>query len=73
MLVGMQDVRVMAQQELGDGRDQAFLVGADDEQDGGIAHGGSEKRERGDCNLAALPCRSRERLPAWLGVGRMRA
>jgi hypothetical protein len=38
MLIGMQDVGVMGVQEIGDGGDQPFLVGAGDQQNGGIAH-----------------------------------
>ena len=36
MLVGVQDVGVVAEEEIGDARDQAFAVGAGNQQDGGV-------------------------------------
>ncbi len=36
MLVGVQDIGVMLEQEIGDGRDNSFAVGAIDEQDSGL-------------------------------------
>jgi hypothetical protein len=44
MFVGMEDVAIMAVDEIGDGGDFAFLVGAGDEQDGGVLHGWSATR-----------------------------
>ncbi len=41
MLVGVQDVGIVQQQKVGDGGDQTLLVGAGNQQDGGMAHGGS--------------------------------
>jgi hypothetical protein len=38
MLVRVQNVGVVLKQEIGDGRDQAFLVGAADEEDGAVLH-----------------------------------
>src|SRR5580704_1538617 len=38
MLVGVQDVAVVAVDEVGDGGDFAFGVGATDQEDGGILH-----------------------------------
>ena len=39
MLVGVQDVRVVLQQKLRNRGHQTFLVGAGNQQDGGVAHG----------------------------------
>ena len=41
MLVGVQDVGIVLQQKIGNRRDQPFLVGAGNQQDGGMTHGGS--------------------------------
>ena len=38
VLVGVQDVAVVAEDEIGDGRDQAFAVGTGQQQDGGVLH-----------------------------------
>jgi hypothetical protein len=40
VLVGMQDVGIVQQQEIRDRGDQTLLVGAGNQQDGGMAHGG---------------------------------
>jgi hypothetical protein len=39
VLVGVQDVGVVPEQEVGDGGDQAFFVRAGDQEYGGVAHG----------------------------------
>jgi len=39
MLVRVENVGIAAIQEIGDGRDQPFLIGATDKQDGSILHG----------------------------------
>jgi hypothetical protein len=39
MLIGMQDIGVMLQQEIGDGGNKALFVRAGDEENSGIAHG----------------------------------
>ncbi len=38
MLVRVQDVRIVREQKIGDGRHQAFLIRAGDEQDGSMFH-----------------------------------
>ena len=43
MLVGMQDIGVVRQQKIGDGGDQPSLVGAGNQQDGGMTHGRTGK------------------------------
>ena len=36
LLVGVQDIGVVTEEEIGDARDQAFAVGAGNQQDGGV-------------------------------------
>ncbi len=38
VLVGEQDVAVVAKDEVGDSRDHTFAVGTGDEEDGGVMH-----------------------------------
>ena len=39
VLVGVQDVGVVLEQEVGDGRHQAFFVRAGNQENSGVAHG----------------------------------
>ena len=40
MLIVEEDVAVVAEDEIGDGGNDSFAVGAGDEKDGGVGHGG---------------------------------
>jgi len=51
VLVGVQDVGVVPEQEVGDGCDQPLLVGAGQQQNGGVAHGGSRRSGTGFCAI----------------------
>src|SRR5580692_2833103 len=69
VLVGMQDITAVAVDEVGDGGDLAFGVGATDEQDGGVLHIYRQRVSGLSCVRSPRPAP----LPAFSEERRLRA